>query len=395
MNYKSPVGHPLQNIGFYDMQPELLLLIADNLSLGDLSNLRVTCHWVCDMLTPLFQKLCQEDVGELTVLQWAAVHGHAKLIKQALSNGAEIDRPLLQNLTFDVLGARGNLYRMDVRSPCSLANTVDCDNQKRTKIHTPLFLAVCFGHVKAIKVLLEHGARTQYSGGIMTPAHAAASGGNVVCMKAFVHPGFDINARGAHGYTFLHEATLGGEEMMKYILQLDGGAILVNARDNIGFTPLHSIMKTMGNPNCRRSQVELLLQHGANIYARDNDGYTPAHTFAYCGDSGCLQVLIDAGFDLNTRGKCGKTVLHCANFYSKKTVEYLLELEEGRNIINVEDDHQLTVLDYSYYKNDLGAREVLLRHNAQLRKPDGLPLAINIECCEYMYLIESYSMGGS
>ena len=380
-------------MGFYDMLPELLLLVADNLSRGDLINFRSTCHWVKGILTPPFQKICLQDVGELTVLQWAAICGHAKLIKLALSNGAEIDLPFLGDLTLQPLGDHGNLYKKNFRHHCVLLNTGIYYMENESQYRTPLFLAACCGQVEAIEVLLDQGARSQYSG-IMTPVHAAATQGDVLCMQAFVRrPGFDINIRGASDSTFLHYAALGGEAMLKYILQLDGATNLVNARTRSGLTPLHCISETAGDLDCRRSQVKLLLQHGADIYARDNDGYTPAHTFAYWGDSGCLQVLIDAGFDLHTRGKCGKTILHCARMNSKQTLANLLELEKGRDIIDIQDNHQLTVLDYASRASDWRVVEVLLRHGACRKLSDAMLLVYNTECCDYSRPAGGYILG--
>ena len=143
-------------MGFYNIIPEVLLLVADNLSLGDLVNFCSTCSWVGDILTPRFQKLCLQDVGELTVVQWAAVRGHDKLIKLAKSNGADIDIPYMGDQTLRALGVRGNLYENDFREPGMIANTGLNYTYENTKIRTPLFLAACCGYVKAINVLLYY-----------------------------------------------------------------------------------------------------------------------------------------------------------------------------------------------------------------------------------------------
>ena len=205
-------------MGFYNMVPELLLLVADNLSLDDVINFRSTCSWVKNALTPPFQKLCLQDVGKLTALQWAAVRGHAKLIELAISNNAAIDLPFLSGLRFHTPGGNGNLHNEGFTSPCVLANTDLYHNNTLSSFLTPLFHAACLRHVKVIEVLLDHGARTKYLDGSMTPAHAAATQEDLLCMQAFVRPGFDINVRGSYETTFLHHATLGGAAMLKYIL---------------------------------------------------------------------------------------------------------------------------------------------------------------------------------
>ena len=294
--------------GFHDILPELLLLVAADLLLGDLTNFRSTYYWVWDILTPRFQKLCLQDVGTLTALQWAAVRGHAELIKLAISNGAEIEAPLLDRLTLRTLGVRGELYEHHTKHPCELANPDPFNDAINTSIRTLLFLAACCGHAKAIGVLLDHSASTQFLDGIITPVHAADTRGDVSCMQPFIRPGFDINALGDQESTILHNALNGGVEMVMYILQLDGGTNVVNARNSEGLTPLHIVTLSAVDRNGQRLVTELLLQHGADISVRDNRGDTPAHCLASRGNFECLRVLIDAGFDLHTRGEGGQTV---------------------------------------------------------------------------------------
>ena len=354
-------------MGFYVMRPELLLLVAEHLSLGDLSSFRSTCHWVWDVLTSCFQKRCLKNRGRLTILQWAALRGYAELIELAILKGAKIDVPLMDPLTIADLGERGKFYKNDCRHPCDLANKDEAyyydGNVTRC---TPLYLAACCGHADAIEVLLNHGASTQSLGGIITPAHIAASQGNVACMQTFIRHGFDINATGLQDDTILHHAILtGGIEMLKYILQLKGGQNLVNARSCGGLTPLHKLAYSKIDLDCRWLKTELLLQHGAEIYVWDDWGYTPAHKFASWGMFDCLQVLIDAGFDFQTRAKCGRTILHSAIYGGEKMVLYLLGLEAGMSIINAEDNYGLTALDnaMTYYLEKIV--DLLSHHHAQ------------------------------
>ena len=332
-------------MGFHKILPELLLLVAENLSLEDLSNFRLTCYWVWKVLTPLFHKLCLRVGGKLTTLQWAAAHGYAELIELALENGAQIHVPLMIEFSSADLGGSWDIYEDDSRHPCRVANRPRYPDDANAKKRTPLFLAACCGHAKAIKVLLDHGASMQGPPGMMLPVHAAASRGDVPCMQAFIRPGFDINARGVEESTLLHYAVNGGVEMMRYILQLDGGRNLINARTSEGFTPLHSL----ADINCtdQRLKMELLLQYGADIYMRDNCGDTVAHRFMLLRNRECLQFLIDAGFHLHTRGKSGSTILHTAISRGKKMVKYILEIEGVEKILEMKDDYQLTALDYA------------------------------------------------
>ena len=218
----------------------------------------------------------------------------------------------MSQLTLATLGVCGELYKNDHQYPCKLANDYSSYYYGEGTGGTPLFLAACCGHADAVEVLLDHGASTQCLGGFMTPSHVAAAHGNVACMQAFVRPGFDKNATGFEESTIIHHAITGGIDMMKYVLQLDGGKNLVNAETSRGYTPLHKLAMLAVDRDCQKLGTELLLQQGANVYALDYIGFTPAHYFASWGTFEGLQVLIDAGFDLQTRARNGKTILHCA-----------------------------------------------------------------------------------
>ena len=202
--------------------------------------------------------------------------------------------------------------------------------------------------------------------------------------NTFVDARFDINARGIRDRTILHEAVFGRLEMMHYMLQLEGGTNLVNARDNSRDMPLHYVMPPHISDLQRRLMVELPLQHGSDIHAWNDRGDTPALSSAWMGHIGCLQLLIDAGFDFNVRGKSGKPILHCAVDSGKEMVAYVLGLEGGRMIIDVENDQLLTPLKYASKYHYTEEAEVLLRHAADSKAKDNLEqiqhLSMSIIC---------------
>ena len=68
-------------------------------------------------------------------------------------------------------------------------------------------------------------------------------------------------------------------------------------------------------------------------------------------------------------------------------VVFLLGLEEGRKILNIEDNHQLTPLDYALYYDLPKVAEVLLRFNAKKKPSDAMPLVLDIACCANNYLV--------
>ena len=78
-----------------------------------------TSSCLLSILTPRFQQLCLQDIGELTALQWAAVRGHVELIDLAILNGAEIDAPVRGQLEEAALSMAD---RPDYSFICKLAN---------------------------------------------------------------------------------------------------------------------------------------------------------------------------------------------------------------------------------------------------------------------------------
>ena len=262
-----------------DLPNELLLLIADDLLVKDLYRFLSTCHRLSSLLTPYFHKLALQEVGSLTALQWAAMHGHASLADLVLSKGA------------------GGEVGSDKRDPLHLAaeyNRPDVirvleKHGKQTTgrtsgVSTPLHMAAHQGSVHAIRVLLELGAdMASKDRGGRTPAHISATKGDINSMRAFIDAGLDFSLQNGLGQTVLHEASLNWKEkMVKFLLGHEVGGI-INARDSTGRTPLHcAVFGTMVSVEI----VQLLCRHGADTEVADDMGNTPVDlALDHCGFS--------------------------------------------------------------------------------------------------------------
>ena len=222
---------------------------------------------------------------------------------------------------------------------------IDSDQQ------TPLHLAVLSRNEEAIKVLLNLGADMLYPDNLrQPPVNYAAAFGSIGCIKAFIDAGFDINHQEpCENRTVLHDAVKSNKiEILDYLLRQEGSEIVVNARAIEGSTALHLAV-------CRDSGLEcvrLLLQLGTNMGAMSNKGYTPGDLAIRGSDFSCLGVFIDAGFDTNIRSgigvSSGSTILHEAIHVATpegiKILEYLLNKEGGKAIVDVQDDTGSTPL---------------------------------------------------
>ena len=342
-------------MGILDLANELFLMVGEQLFIRDLSRFRSTSRRLRLVLTPHYVKLCLEDVGKLTALQWATLRGHVELVELAILNGADIDKPL--GIILDKTALRMSHRPGPV---CRFVNQAYLNHPKYAISFTPLYLAACSGKVGAIEALLKAGASMQCLDGMDTPAHVSATEGDVDCMRAFIGAGFDINARGSGGRTILHQALFGGVKMVEYLLKHAGGERLVNSKDYFNQTPLHLVAGGFPVRYNRRVITELLLQHGANIYAMDRDGNTPAHLAAFYGDVDTMRVLIAAGIDLHAIGDEGTTILHRAMFNRKGVLQYLLRQEGVRDIIHIKDDKGYTPLSLAKYLRHWKVVEQLL-----------------------------------
>ena len=351
-------------MGILGFPTELLLLVAENLSLEDLIKFRSTSKRISLVLTPFFQTLWLQNKGELTALQWAAVRGHADLIELAISNGAKIDEPLQGKLPASALSMSDWSKWWFIYN---LANYGTGSRATDLTLRTPLYLAACSGRLGAIRELLKLGASMKCRGGMDSPASVSAYRGDVDCMRAFISARFDINTRGLDGTTILHQAIFGGVEMVKYLLQLEGVKKLVNSRCSNKRTPLHWAMDSYNShlSDGRRVMTEVLLQHGADIHARDHRKDTPTHIAARVVDVNIMRLFTAAGIDFDARGASGQTILHCAvGNRAKGLLEHLLGQEGGRRIINIRDNHGDTPLDYAVASKDRDAVRRLVKCGA-------------------------------
>ena len=95
--------------------------------------------------------------------------------------------------------------------------------------------------------------------------HRAASKGNIEAVKQHLATGTDVNAKDNIGMTPLHEAVRYGRKEIAELL-IAGGADL-NAKDKHGKTPLHHA--------ATKEIAELLIAEGADVNAKNDGGFTP------------------------------------------------------------------------------------------------------------------------
>ena len=255
-----------------DLPAELLLPIGEYLSVKDLSRFLRANRYLSYLLTPRFHKLALEDVGSVTALRWAAYRGYASLAEIALSNGAGVEESKRRRRTPLHVAAAQN-YPDVIRVLAKYGQSISAPYRGRS---TPLHAAAARGSLQAIRVLLELGADmkcTDHKG--KTPVDISANRGDIHCMRAFIDAGWDFNRERRPFRTTLHQATLGGKEMVEFLLE-HGGKVLINVQDYSGKTPLHwAVCGEMDWDTGDEEVARTLCYHGADMEVKDRRGRTP------------------------------------------------------------------------------------------------------------------------
>lgn len=118
----------------------------------------------------------------------------------------------------------------------------------------------------------------------------------------------------------IHSAAYNGDEQK--VIALLNQKVDPDARDSFGGTALHA---AMFQNNLRI--VELLLDAGFDINAiGPRNGYTPAHDAVWANNLPALKILVERGADLTIKALDGNTPLEKAKQEQKtKLVNYLLQ----------------------------------------------------------------------
>ena len=172
--------------------------------------------------------------------------------------------------------------------------------------------------VKCVMLLVNAGADVNAinaSGG--TALLATSNSGNAECVRALLAAGADVNKKNKFGDAPVTLAAGGGaDESLKLLLQ-------AGVSDDM-ITPSLITAAEKGKTMC----IDLLLEAGANVNARSNIGETPLLLAAkkeYRMPIDALQLLINSGADVNIMDREKNTALHfVASVPHLKAVKLLL-----------------------------------------------------------------------
>uniref|UniRef100_A0A8C8VMW2 Protein phosphatase 1 regulatory subunit n=1 Tax=Pelusios castaneus TaxID=367368 RepID=A0A8C8VMW2_9SAUR len=259
--------------------------------------------------------------------------------------------------------------------------------RKKTKVKFDdgaVFLAACSsGDTDEVLRLLERGADINYANvDGLTALHQACIDDNVDMVKFLVENGANINQPDNEGWIPLHAASSCGYlDIAEYLISQGAHVGAVNSE---GDTPLdiaeeEAMEELLQNEVNRQGvDIEAARKEEERIMLRDarqwlnsgriNDvrhaksGGTALHVAAAKGYSEVLKLLIQAGYDVNTKDYDGWTPLHAAAHWGKEEacrilVENLCDMETvnkvGQTAFDVADEDILGYLEELQKKQNL------------------------------------------
>ncbi|XP_077393477.1 uncharacterized protein ankrd50l [Festucalex cinctus] len=255
---------------------------------------------------PLKSVNCLSSTDVQTSLAAAALEGSAKLVRLLLTGGSD---PLLsdhQGQTPLIIASRqGHLDVLivlldwvriqDVQTATTMLEHADTDGW------TALRSAAWAGHGEVVRLLLDAGADVDGCDAEgRTALRAAAWGGHEETVLILIGYRAQVNKADCKGRTALIAAAYMGHHEVVEVL-LDHKA-QVDLADGDGRTALSvaalCIPTAVGNQGYGQV-ANLLLERGANPGHRDNDGMTPLLLAAYEGHDDIVELLLDAGADVD------------------------------------------------------------------------------------------------
>ncbi|XP_076337385.1 protein phosphatase 1 regulatory subunit 16A-like isoform X1 [Tachypleus tridentatus] len=239
-----------------------------------------------------------------------------------------------------------------------------------------------------MKLLIEFGANVNAKDSEQwTPLHAAATCGHLHLVKYLIAKNADLLAVNADGnmpydiceddctldyiesemakrgvtQEMIDETRAATERQMLSDLKLlaENGEDL-EYRDYQGATPLH-----IAAANGYLTVVEFLLDHHVSTDAIDNDQWHPIHAAACWGHPDVIEMLVQAGADLNARTKNGETPYDICE--DPELRERIIQLKSEMEIKRAAQPHKLR-RSHSQNTRSQSVRRTSIREKTQISR---------------------------
>ncbi|KAM9851000.1 uncharacterized protein ankrd50l [Aulostomus maculatus] len=275
-----------------------------------------------------------------TLLTSAAINGSANLAELLLKQGCDPLTSDHQGQTPLSLASRqGNLNVLDVLLQWAKSQEPETAVQMMEHVDnegwTALRSAAWGGHSKAVRLLLDAGADVDGCDGEgRTALRAAAWGGHEETVLTLLDYGAEVDKADCKGRTpLIAAAYMGHHEVVEILLDHNAEVDLADGDGRTALSVAALCVPTAAGTKGYGEVACLLLERGADPGHRDHDGMTPLLLAAYEGHDDIVELLLEAGADVDeTAGPSGSApaaaavtpLLAAAAMGHMKTVSRLL-----------------------------------------------------------------------
>jgi len=175
--------------------------------------------------------------------------------------------------------------------------TPECINSKDQNGRTPLHWACRGKNHEIVAFLVEKGADVNaIDKNQVAPLHSAAVRNLTKAAELLLSRGAEVNLLDYEKHAPLHYAAMYNATDVASLLIKKGAKL--ELKDDYGRTPLLLCARERGRPEMTR----LLIEAGANVNVRDESGETPLDLAAWRGKAGVVDVLLENGAIIPTKG---------------------------------------------------------------------------------------------
>lgn len=336
---------PLHHAAYYNPQPELIeyliekgadVNVVDNEKISPLHNaVSAQDHIIVETLIKKGALVDAQDNKGATPLHIAAYENLTKICQLLLAAKANVNIKDAEGLTpIHHACFLGHNLIAEMLFNVKGINVNDVDNSGSTPLHKAAFS----GHLKCTELLLQRGAKVEFSNGTTSPLHHAAYGGHLEVVKLLLAKGLKVNCQDPEKATPLHKAAYNGHlEVVKLLLENKAD---IHLRDEEGSTALHKAAYSG-----KVKVVSFLLEHGAEVDCQDSADGTPLHNACFSGHLDCVKTLLNAQANLNCADDHGASPLHLAVLNGHLEVAELL-IKKGAQV-DSPDDRGMTALHHA------------------------------------------------
>jgi len=261
------------------------------------------------------EKTTEESKKPLTSIWKGATSGNIQVVTQHLNAGVDVnaqntdgETPLLEA----TYGGHKNIVELLISKGADV-------NMKDDLGFTPVQWAAREGHKEIVELLISKGANLNARDRLIgaTTLHYAAVNGHKEIVKILIKNAADFNSKDMAGQTPLNFAIDEGMDEIADLLRKHGGKTGKELKADSGKTgdeiktPTISIWRDAEKGDIEA--VKLHLDNGVDVNAKDNIGWTPLHFATVLDHKEIVELLIATGADVNAKNKEGRTPLNWAS----------------------------------------------------------------------------------